>query len=122
MIKINNEILPNASLAVNRTEAILEFYSNETLSTVEQMFLGDNLIIEQYNESDILISKYYVNGLNGIHYEKEEHTGRWRFNVLLGVTTLDRGTLNSLEEEIDNNDSALIELAESVALYESIVE
>lgn len=122
MIKINNEILPNASLAVNRTEATLEFYSNDPLSTVEQMFLDDDLIIEQYNEEEILISKYYINGLAGIHYEKEEFTGRWRFIVLLKVSTLDRGTLNTLEEEISNSDDALVELAESVALYEAMVE
>lgn len=121
-LKVNNNVIPHANMMVNQGQAEISFYSDDmTLNQVEQQFLDQDLVIEHYNDEEILVGKYYSHSLLSIKYEKEIHTGRWLFIITLGVSTIDIETFETLSQQINNTDEALAELGEIVSYYEEII-
>jgi len=122
VIVINGHSYPNALWSAEKDQAILTFQSDLTLAELEAQFgLSAGTVIEQYDDEETLIGKWYLHNLAEIGYKRNE-SGSWEVSAIFCVSTISQDKAEELADNIDESDTAIIELAELYAELEATVE
>ena len=114
-VVINQNEFENAQWNVSENVGVLAFNSEDSISEILAE-IGDGEQIEVYNDNDDLVSTWYSKGVRGIDKDGTS------VSVKFEVSILDKNTEEELQNGIDDDADAIMELAEMISEMEATLD
>ena len=122
VIVINGYPYIDVTWEAERDRAVLTLKSDLTLAELEERFdVSAGTVIEQYNDDEELIGKWYMHNLAEIGYKKDE-SGSWDITAIFFVSSIALDKAEELADNIDESDAAIVELAELYTELEATID